>query len=96
MVTGGPTIVEFEHKGSKIETLTANCVALTAGDALVSKPFFKRVRAKVESQEQTEGRQVAIEDVVGTVRDLFIEERLKRAELVHLIDSCISNGTWHP
>ncbi len=84
MVTGGPTTVEFEHEGSKIEHLTGNCVALTAGDALVSNPFFRRVRAKIKSLAGSTEEATGVDAIAGIVRDMFAEERMRRAELLHL------------
>jgi 20S proteasome alpha/beta subunit len=79
MVSGGLISVEFEHRGSKIQELTPTCVVMMAGNALAGVNLFRDVRARLSGEQD-----VPIAQIVATVKDTYIEHRLRIAEDIHL------------
>ena len=74
MVTAGDT--EFEQSAfSKVITLTANCVALSAGSALVPTELFNSTRARFTGIPAP-----SIFDVVQEIKRNFVRLRTIRAE----------------
>lgn len=68
MLTG--VDVQFEHPVPKIDSLSPNCIALTAGTALIHTDLFRRVVSK-----QREKAALSIQDVVQGVKAEFVETR---------------------
>jgi ATP-dependent protease HslVU (ClpYQ) peptidase subunit len=75
MVTGANPDIEFEHEGSKIQTVTDRCVALSAGDVFAGTELFRRVHRRLQDTDNP-----PIADVAEIVKDEFAAERRIRAE----------------
>lgn len=78
MITIG-SIIEFEHRDSKIEKLSNNCVAVTAGNALAHTDLFKNVKPIIASHTS-----LSISDIVQKLKNIFIEQRKKKVEELFL------------
>lgn len=77
MITAGDT--EFEQLAfSKIEKLTENCVAVTAGSALAHTELFKATRAKFAGTPRP-----PIIDLVQEMKNNYVRLRTLRAEERH-------------
>jgi len=70
MITGEQLSIEFEHRTPKIAKLTENCIASTAGDALVHTELFDAVRGEVGSLKSP-----SITDIVSCIKRCFTELR---------------------
>lgn len=75
MITGEELAIEFEHRTPKIFELTDNCVASTAGNALVHTELFDAVKEKVE-----ELKSPRITDVVECIKLCFANLRQRDIE----------------
>ena len=75
MVTAGDFSVAFEHEQSKIVELSGNCVALTAGPALVHTDLFRKVKVKFHS-----GATPPISEIVDKVKEEYLKIRNKKIE----------------
>lgn len=90
MVTGGTPEVEFEHEGSKIEHLAPNCVALTAGNALIARNLFREVRRRLGELTAP-----SILSIVNTVKEAFVVQRLGLAEDLYLRGRGVTVETFY-
>lgn len=70
MVTAGDFSVAFEHEEPKIIPLSGNCVALTAGPALVHTDLFRKVKTKFHS-----GATPPISEIVDKVKEEYLKIR---------------------
>lgn len=75
MMTSGDLTVAFEHDVPKIQKLTENCVALTAGSALVHTDLFRNVRASIHA-----GATPPISEIVDKVKKEYLEIRNRQVE----------------
>jgi hypothetical protein len=75
MVTSGDFTVAFEHETRKIVPLAENCVALTAGSALVGTDLFRAVRSNIHV-----GAAPPISEMVNRVKDEYLQIRNRRIE----------------
>lgn len=75
MITTAYPPVEFEHNVGKIELLSNNCVALTAGSALAHTELFAQTRADIVDLTIPSPQLIA-----GKVKENFVKQRLARAE----------------
>jgi hypothetical protein len=74
MVTSGYPPVEFEHPIPKLIKITAYCVVLSAGNALLKQGLCQHV------QEQIADKTLTIKEIVAVMTSLYQEARLNRAE----------------
>ena len=70
MVTNPGIPIEFEHPSQKMATLSENCVALTAGDALAHSELFARVRTHVNQFKEP-----SVNQVVDTIKECYQDVR---------------------
>jgi len=63
MITTSDLSLSFEHEIPKIDKITSNCIALTAGSALIHAPIFSNVRAKLEGKSRPKISEVVDEFV---------------------------------
>jgi len=75
MVTAGDLTVAFEHETSKITPLAENCVALTAGSALVRTDLFRAVRNGIHV-----GAAPPISEMVDRVKEEYLKIRKRQIE----------------
>ena len=75
LLTAAGFAVEFEHPGGKSTRIGPNCVGLSAGDALYDTELFGAAQGAIGQFHAP-----TVEQVATTVRDLFRDLRLKRAE----------------
>lgn len=74
MITAGDT--EFEQEAfSKIEKLTQNCVAVTAGSALAHTELFRITKARFSGTPAP-----PIYDIVQSIKESYVKLRTMRAE----------------
>ncbi len=74
MITAGDT--EFEQEAfSKIDKLTGNCVAITAGSALAHTELFNATKAKFAGTPAP-----PISEIVGELKENYVRLRTIRAE----------------
>jgi len=59
MITTQDLSLAFEHESPKIDKITDNCVAMTAGSALVHEPIFKEVRSKFKERPKSSIYEIA-------------------------------------
>jgi ATP-dependent protease HslVU (ClpYQ) peptidase subunit len=75
MVTAGDLTVAFEHDVPKITELTGNCLALTAGSALVHTDLFRAVKRSLHT-----GANPPISEIVDKVKDEYLNIRNQEIE----------------
>jgi 20S proteasome alpha/beta subunit len=77
MLTGSD--VEFEQDIRKFESITNECVALSAGSALEKVNLIRSCRAEVSM-----AKNLAISDIVSSIKNCFVSLRVQNAEELHL------------
>jgi hypothetical protein len=75
MITTGDLTIAFEHDVSKITQLTANCLALTAGAALIHTDLFRNVMRNIHA-----GATPPISEIVEKVKDEYLKIRNRVVE----------------
>ena len=75
MLTTADLSLAFEHETPKIEGLTSNCVALTAGSALIHEPIFREVKKRFREQPKP-----SITRIVDSLVEEYQKLRFKRLE----------------
>jgi hypothetical protein len=75
MITTGDLSLAFEHELPKMDELTPNCIALTAGSALIHAPIFENVCTKLGDKSRPK-----ISEVVDELVKEFQELRIKNME----------------
>lgn len=75
MMTAGDLTVAFEHETPKITTLAENCIALTAGPALVGTDLFRVVKTSIHA-----GAAPPISEIVDRVKDEYLKIRSRQVE----------------
>lgn len=75
MVTAGDFSVAFEHDVSKMTKLSGNCIALTAGSALVHTDLFRTVKSSLHS-----GANPPISEIVKKVKSEYLAIRNQKIE----------------
>jgi len=61
--------VEFEHKKSKIEELSVNSVAMSAGSALVGRQLLLDVRTRLSQSKAPP----SVAQVVSLTKDMYVQ-----------------------
>jgi 20S proteasome alpha/beta subunit len=80
MFTVGPPLnVEFEPQISKIEELSAGCVALPAGPTLYADELLKRVRAELQT-----GRGMSVKQICELVPQKYAQFRDEKCEEIQI------------
>lgn len=75
MMTAGDLTVAFEHDIPKITKLSENCVALTAGPALVHTDLFRNVKKKIHA-----GATPPISEILDHVKEEYLSIRNSQIE----------------
>jgi hypothetical protein len=79
-ITGGfPLNVEFEHHERKIDEVSASCVVLSSGNALIGAEVVSKARSKLNPSG------TSVRAVAELVRDFYTQNHLQRAEQAILI-----------
>lgn len=75
MITTSDLSLAFEHETPKIDKITSNCIALTAGSALIHEPIFRNVCAKLGDKTRP-----LISEVVDEIVKEYQKLRIKQME----------------
>jgi hypothetical protein len=80
MITAGsPLNIKFEPKIRKSGELSPNCMALTSGSALAHMDLFRNVKERL-----SKAKDLAIGEIAECVKEEFRNQRIRRAEELHL------------
>lgn len=69
MITTSDLSLSFEHETPKIDELATNCIALTAGSALIHAPIFTNVCAKLREKTKPKISEV-VDELVNEFQNL--------------------------
>ena len=69
MITTSDLSLAFEHESRKMDELSTNCIALTAGSALIHEPIFRNVCAELEGKTKPKISEV-VEELVTEFQKL--------------------------
>ena len=75
MMTAGDLTVAFEHDEPKITKLAGNCLALTAGPALVHTDLFRNVKREIHA-----GATPPISEILNKVKEEYLKLRQRQIE----------------
>jgi len=73
------SFIEFEHELTKIEKLSSNCAAVTAGNALTHVDIFNNVKPVIKKSPF-----LSISEIAEEVKNSFIRQRKKKIEELFL------------
>jgi len=78
MITSPGLSVQFEHPGRKITSLSHQCMALTAGDALAHTELFNEVTAYLKKL-----RDPSVSEIVETIKKRY--KKIRRKTIIETI-----------
>lgn len=86
MLTISDISIEFEHPSSKIEILSNNCCAVTAGDALPCVDIFSNAKSIIKQHSS-----LSIKEIAEETKKSYIEQRAKTIEELLILPRQLKN-----